>query len=115
VLPYAENEAYALDKLKDSPEAEAEAERAWRAVGDAQALLAELDANAAEKATAEANCIATTRIPQSWNLRSEADAIKAIIELAELDAEEGDEEATCRRLHTLADAARGFVAGRGDA
>jgi hypothetical protein len=40
ILPYAESEAYSLEKLKDSPEAEAEAERAWKAVEVAQAIVA---------------------------------------------------------------------------
>jgi hypothetical protein len=44
LLPYAENEAYSLDKLKDSPEAEAEAERAWKAVEAAQAAIAQAKA-----------------------------------------------------------------------
>jgi hypothetical protein len=44
VLPYAENEAYSLEKLKDSPEAEAEAERAWKAVEAAQAAITEATA-----------------------------------------------------------------------
>ena len=39
VLPYAENEAEALHELKDSEEAEAEAERATAACVRAQALL----------------------------------------------------------------------------
>jgi len=39
VLPYAENEAFSLESLKDSPEAEAEAEKAWKAVEEAQAFL----------------------------------------------------------------------------
>jgi hypothetical protein len=41
ILPYAENEAYSLEKLKDSPEAEAEAQRAWKAVEAAQAIVAQ--------------------------------------------------------------------------
>ena len=44
ILPYAENEAYSLEKLKDSPEAEAEAERAWKSVETAQAIVAEAKA-----------------------------------------------------------------------
>ena len=44
LLPYAENEAYSLDKHKDSPEAQAEAERAWKAITAAQAVIAEADA-----------------------------------------------------------------------
>jgi hypothetical protein len=43
ILTYAENEAYALEKLKDSPEAEAEADRAWNAVESAQAVIAEAE------------------------------------------------------------------------
>jgi hypothetical protein len=39
ILDYAENEAYALEKLKDSPEAEAEAHKAWKAVEAAQAAI----------------------------------------------------------------------------
>lgn len=39
LLPYAENEAYALEKLKDSPEAEAEAGRALEAVENARRLI----------------------------------------------------------------------------
>jgi hypothetical protein len=41
LLPYAESEAYSPEKLKDSPEAEAEAERAWKAVEAAQAIVAQ--------------------------------------------------------------------------
>ena len=44
LLPYAESEAYCLDKLKDSPEAEAETERAWKAIESAQTAIAEADA-----------------------------------------------------------------------
>ena len=44
ILPYAENEAYALDKHKDSPEAEAEAKRAWKAIESAHAAIAGADA-----------------------------------------------------------------------
>jgi len=40
IIDYAENEAYSLEKLKDSPEAEAEAERAWRATEAARTALA---------------------------------------------------------------------------
>lgn len=39
ILPYAEGEAYSLDKLKDSREAEAAATRAWQAIADAQAAI----------------------------------------------------------------------------
>ena len=39
ILPYAEGEAYSLDKLKDSQEAEAEAQNAWQAIADAQAAI----------------------------------------------------------------------------
>lgn len=39
ILPYAEGEAYSLDKLKDSQEAEAEARQAWQAIADAQAAI----------------------------------------------------------------------------
>jgi len=39
ILPYAESEAYSLDKLKDSREAEAEARQAWQAIADAQAAI----------------------------------------------------------------------------
>ena len=44
LLPYAEGEAYSLEKLKDSPEAEVEAETAWKAVEAAQAAVAEAKA-----------------------------------------------------------------------
>jgi hypothetical protein len=44
VIDYAENEAYSLEKLKDSPEAEAEAVRAWAAVESAQAIIAQAKA-----------------------------------------------------------------------
>lgn len=37
VLPYAQSEAYCLEKLKDSPEATAEADRAWQAIEAAEA------------------------------------------------------------------------------
>ena len=40
IIDYAENEAYSLEKLKDSPEAEAEAERAWKATEAARTALA---------------------------------------------------------------------------
>ena len=39
IIVYAENEALSLESLKDSPEAETEAERAWKAVADAEAAL----------------------------------------------------------------------------
>ena len=44
ILPYAEGEAYSLDKHTDSPEAEAEAVRAWNAIEAAQAIVAEAHA-----------------------------------------------------------------------
>ena len=44
ILPYAENEAYSLEKHKDSPEAEAEADRAWKAIDSAHATIAEAKA-----------------------------------------------------------------------
>jgi hypothetical protein len=40
VIDYAENEAYALEKLKDSPIAEAEADKAFRAIEQARAVIA---------------------------------------------------------------------------
>jgi hypothetical protein len=40
LIDYAENEAYSLEKLKDSPEAEAEAAKAWNAVETARAIVA---------------------------------------------------------------------------
>ncbi len=40
LIDYAENEAYSLEKLKDSPEAEAEAEKAWKSVEAARAAIA---------------------------------------------------------------------------
>lgn len=40
IIPYAENEAAALDDLKDSPVAETEAERARKAVDQARAVIA---------------------------------------------------------------------------
>jgi hypothetical protein len=42
VIDYAENEAYSLEKLKDSPEAEAEAERAWKAVESGRDAIAQV-------------------------------------------------------------------------
>ena len=42
IIDYAENEAYSLDNHKDSPEAEAEADRAWKAVEAAQAAVVNL-------------------------------------------------------------------------
>ena len=39
ILPYAENEAYSLQSLKDSEIAEAEAEAAWKAVENARAAI----------------------------------------------------------------------------
>jgi hypothetical protein len=50
IIDYAENEAYSLEKLKDSPEAEAEAERAWKAVESAQAAIAQAKAAGIEPA-----------------------------------------------------------------
>jgi hypothetical protein len=41
VIDYAENEAYSLEKLKDSPEAETEAERAWKAVETGRDAIAQ--------------------------------------------------------------------------
>jgi len=41
IIDYAENEAYSLEKLKDSPEAEAEAERAWTVVEFARDAIIE--------------------------------------------------------------------------
>jgi hypothetical protein len=40
IVDYAENEAFSLENLKDSPEAEVEAERAWKAVESARDALA---------------------------------------------------------------------------
>ncbi len=54
VLPYAESEAYSLDKHKDSPEAEAEAERAWKAVESARAVIAQAEAAVIPSASADA-------------------------------------------------------------
>jgi hypothetical protein len=45
IIPYAENEARSLDDLKDGPEAEAEAARAWKSIEAAHAAVA--DARAA--------------------------------------------------------------------
>ena len=42
VIDYAENEAYSLEKLKDSPEAESEAERAWKAVESARDAITQV-------------------------------------------------------------------------
>jgi F420-0:gamma-glutamyl ligase len=41
IVDYAESEAFSLESLKDRPEAEEEAERAWKAVETAQAVIAE--------------------------------------------------------------------------
>ena len=41
VIDYAENEAYSLEKLKDSPEAEVEADRAWNAVEAGRDVISE--------------------------------------------------------------------------
>lgn len=40
ILPYAENESEALSELRDSDEAQEEAERAYSAINKAQAVLA---------------------------------------------------------------------------
>ena len=53
VIDYAESEAFCLDKLKDSPEAEAEAERAWKAVEDAQAVIAAVKTDGIEDCEGE--------------------------------------------------------------
>jgi hypothetical protein len=45
IVDYAENEASSLESLKDSPEAEAEAERAWRTVEAARATIAQAKAS----------------------------------------------------------------------
>ena len=45
LLPYAENEAHALQELRDSEAAEAEAEAAWQAIERAQELIERADAN----------------------------------------------------------------------
>jgi hypothetical protein len=42
VIEYARNEAFRLESLKDSPETETEAERAWGAVCAAEAVLLSL-------------------------------------------------------------------------
>lgn len=44
ILPYAQSEAYSLETLKDSPQAEVEAERAWKAMDAAQAAVVEAKA-----------------------------------------------------------------------
>ena len=44
ILEYAESEAYSLGKLKDSPEAEAAAETAWKAIEAGHAAVAEANA-----------------------------------------------------------------------
>ena len=41
IIVYAENEAHSLENLKDSPEAEMEAEKAWKAVEAARKAIAE--------------------------------------------------------------------------
>jgi hypothetical protein len=53
IFPYAENEVYSLEKLKDSPEAEAEADRAWNAVASAQAAIAEAKSSGIASADAD--------------------------------------------------------------
>ena len=53
ILPYAENEAYSLEKHKDSPEAETEADRAWEAIDSARAAIAEAKAAGITPAPAE--------------------------------------------------------------
>jgi CTP:molybdopterin cytidylyltransferase MocA len=55
VLPYAENEAYALEKHKDSPEAEAEAAKAWEAINAANAAIAQAKAAGIPPAPTAAN------------------------------------------------------------
>jgi hypothetical protein len=44
IIPYAENEAYSLERHKDSPEAEAEAEKAWKAVTASREAIAAAEA-----------------------------------------------------------------------
>ena len=44
VIDYAENEAYSLEELKDSPEAEIEAEKAWKAVEAGREVISEAKA-----------------------------------------------------------------------
>jgi hypothetical protein len=53
VLPYAESEAYSLEKLKDSPEADAEADRAWKSIETAQAVIAAAEEAGISPAAAE--------------------------------------------------------------
>jgi hypothetical protein len=42
IIGYAENEAFSLEALKDGPEAEAESDRAWKAVETAQDVISQV-------------------------------------------------------------------------
>ena len=53
IIDYAENEALCLEKLKDSPEAEGEAKRAWIAIDLAHAAIAQANAKGILSASSE--------------------------------------------------------------
>ena len=47
-----------------------------------------------------------TKNNTTWDARRPADVAEAVVELAEMDAAEGDHEATSRRLRGLAECVR---------
>jgi hypothetical protein len=70
IIDYAENEAYSLETLKDSPEAEAQAERAWNAVEAAQAAIAQAKASGIAPADTHLNTLLARRhdIGVTWSV-----------------------------------------------
>jgi hypothetical protein len=69
ILPYAENEAYTLEKL-NSPEAEAESERAWKAVEAAQAAISEATASSPPSG-ASGHLSIIDILPRLWAIRDD--------------------------------------------
>jgi hypothetical protein len=70
LIDYAENEAFGLENHKDSPEAEAEAERAWHAVEAAQAAIAHATASGITPADIDIDALLARRrqIAAIWDI-----------------------------------------------
>jgi hypothetical protein len=84
ILPYAENEARGLDALKDSPEAQAEADRAWKAIESAHAAIAEAAAAGLQPAPADLDIDALLaerrQIAVAWSIEDVQEVRPALTE-----------------------------------
>lgn len=114
ILPYAESEAYSLANHKDSPECEAEAEHAWKAVEVAQGVIAQAKAAGILPASTDIDihALLTQRrqIASVWSiedvkeLRPDLDDDQAweVLQAAE-DSHEGDIGINCSVLECHAE------------